>query len=59
MIEEIPDLEVAEVAKAMGKPEQWVRLGLQQGVFPWGYAVLMGKHYSYWVNKKRFEEVEL
>lgn len=57
-MKEFERLEVAEAARMMGVTEQWVRLGLQQGVFPWGYAVLMGSHYSYWINRKRFEEVE-
>lgn len=54
----IETMTVAEAAAEMGKPEQWVRVGLQQGAFPWGYAVFMGSHYSYWINRKRFEEVE-
>lgn len=55
MIETLP---VSEVAQMMGVTEQFVRLGLIQNRFPWGYAVLMGSHYSYWINRKRFEEVE-
>lgn len=55
---EIDRLDVAEAARMMGVTEQFVRLGLQQNRFPWGYAVLMGRHYSYWINRKRFEEVE-
>lgn len=55
MIETLP---VSEAAQMMGVTEQFVRLGLQQNRFPWGYAVLMGRHYSYWINRKRFEEVE-
>lgn len=55
MIETLP---VSEAARMMGVTEQFVRLGLQQNRFPWGYAVFMGSHYSYWINRKRFEEVE-
>ena len=40
----------------MGVSEQFVRLGLQQGRFPWGYAVKMHKRYSYYINERRFNE---
>ncbi len=58
MIEQIQKLSVKEAAHALGKPEQFVRNGLQQRVFPWGYAVMMGGEYSYVINRKRFEEEE-
>ena len=36
-----------------------VRKGLQQGVFPWGYAVhTSDNRWSYFINAKRFAEVE-
>ena len=54
----IETMTVAEAAAEMGKPEQWVRVGLQQGAFPWGYAVKIDKHYSYFINAKKFKEVE-
>lgn len=57
-MKDIDRLDVAEAARMMGVTEQFVRLGLQQNRFPWGYAVFMGSHYSYWINRKRFEEVE-
>lgn len=45
---------VKEAAKHMGKTEQFVRIGLQRGVFPWGYAVKIDKHYSYYINTGKF-----
>lgn len=33
--------------------------GLQQGVFPWGYAVhTSGNRWAYFINAKRFAETE-
>lgn len=42
-------------AKLMNKNPDWVRKGLQEGRFPWGYAVHM-KRWSYWISSKKFEE---
>lgn len=39
--------EMAIVAKALGVNPQTVRLGLQQGVYPFGCAVKCGVGYSY------------
>lgn len=49
---------VKEAAAALGVSEQFIRIGLQRGVFPWGYAVKITKHYVYYINQKRFEEIE-
>lgn len=51
------NLSVALAAKLMGKSKEWVENGLQQGRFPWGYAVKM-KKWSYWINAKKFAEYE-
>lgn len=48
-----------EVAVLMGKDKGTIRLGLQQGVFPWGYAIRTSAHrWSYFINAKRFAEIE-
>lgn len=48
-----------DAAGLMGVGKETVRLGLQQGVFPWGYAVKTGEcRWSYFINAKRFAEVE-
>lgn len=48
-----------EAAALMGLGKETVRLGLQQGVFPWGYAVKTSEHrWSYFINAKRFAEIE-
>ncbi len=55
----IPTLSVADVAKLMHKHKNTIALGLQQGVFPWGYAIRTSeRRWSYFINAKRFAEVE-
>ena len=55
----IPRLDVTKAAKLMGMNHNTVRKGLQQGVFPWGYAVhTSDNRWSYFINAKRFAEVE-
>lgn len=54
----IETMSVRQAAEEMGKPEQFVLIGLQRGIFPWGYAVKIDKHYSYYINAKRFRETE-
>lgn len=49
-------LTVDQVAKLMGKSREFVMTGLQDGVFPWGYAVKMGR-WSYWISRVKFEEM--
>lgn len=55
----------AEAADLMGLGVNSVRNGLQQGVFPWGYAIVTSmdpdtgeKRWTYWINAKRFAEIE-
>lgn len=48
-----------EVAPLLGMDKQTVRKGLQQGVFPWGYAVKTSeKRWSYFINANRFAAIE-
>lgn len=48
-----------EVAPLLGMDKGTVRKGLQQGVFPWGYAVKTSENrWSYFINAKRFAEIE-
>ena len=50
-------LKVKTVADLMGVSEQFVRVGLPLGVFPWGYAVKMSSRWADWINPARFREV--
>ena len=45
---------VVEAAKIMDVDPQFLRIGLQQGRFPFGVAVKMEKRWAYYVNAKRF-----
>lgn len=48
-----------EVAAVFHKSVSTIRAGLQQGVFPWGYAIETSEgRWSYIINRPRFEEIE-
>lgn len=49
-------LKVSECAKALGKSEQFVRIGLQRGVLPFGYAVKMSSKWTYHISDKKVYE---
>lgn len=55
----IPRLDVEKAAKLLGMNHNTVRKGLQQGVFPWGYAIhTSDNRWVYFINAKRFAETE-
>lgn len=55
----IPRLTVTDTAKIMGMSKPSVAKGLQEGIFPWGYAVKgRGEKFVYFINAKRFAEIE-
>ena len=55
----IPELDVKVAAKMLGMNHNTVRKGLQQGVFPWGYAIHTSEHrWVYFINAQRFAEIE-
>lgn len=48
-----------EAASLMGLDKDTVRKGLQQRVFPWGYAVRTSEgRWTYFINAERFAEIE-
>ena len=48
-----------EAAVYLGMDKETVRKGLQQGVFPWGYAVKTSENrWSYFINANRFAAIE-
>lgn len=49
-------LSVEEAARLINANPQFIRTGLQQGVFPWGYAVKTSSQYTYFILPKKFEE---
>ena len=55
----IPRLDVEKAAKLLQMNHNTVRKGLQQGVFPWGYAIHTSEHrWVYFINANRFSEIE-
>ena len=47
-----------EASEMTGCGVEFVHCGLQQRVFPWGYAVNRDGKWSYWINRKKFLDVE-
>lgn len=48
------NLNLQIAAALMGKSEQFVRIGLQQGVLPFGAAVKNKTRYSYYISPEKF-----
>lgn len=43
---------VKQAAEQLGKSEQFVRVGLQRGILPFGYAFVgSGKRWTYYINE--------
>lgn len=51
-------LTIEQTARILGVGKDTVRLGLQQGVFPWGYAVQTSTGWTYIINGSRLAQVE-
>lgn len=50
-------MSVEEAARRLHMTPAWIRKGLQDRVFPWGYAVKMsGGRWSYFISRPRFTE---
>ena len=48
---------IAECARLMNVREQFVRVGLQKEVLPFGYAVrISGGRWTYYISREKFEE---
>lgn len=54
--EETSNIPISVAAKKMGKSEQFIRVGLQCGVFDFGYAVKMSSKYSYHISPSKFKK---
>lgn len=49
-------MKVKDAAALLGKSEQFIRIGLQQGALPFGTAVKMRGRYSYHISEKKLQE---
>ena len=47
---------VTECAKLLDKSPQFVRIGLQRGVLPFGYAVKMSSKWTYHISEAKVYE---
>lgn len=47
-----------DAARLLGISVRSVSLGLQQGVFPWGYGIHTEHSWVYFINARRFAEIE-
>ena len=47
---------VKEAAKLLGKSEQFVRISLQRGILPFGYAVKMSSKFTYHISEYKVYE---
>ena len=48
-------VKIQEAAKILNMPENTLRKGIQQKVFPFGVAIKVETQYSYYIFKKRLE----
>lgn len=46
-------MKVAECAKLLGKSPQFVRIGLQRGILPFGYAIKMSTVWTYHISEAK------
>lgn len=50
-------ISVEEASRLMGVSRQFVRVGLQKGIFPFGYAVqVSANRFTYFISKQKFIE---
>lgn len=50
------NISVEEAARMIGKSHQFVRVGLQRGLLPFGTAIKMSTQYSYHISPKLLKE---
>lgn len=53
-----PNVSTKEAARILNKSEQFIRVGLQQGILPFGYAVKIGNSskFTYHISRKKLDE---
>jgi hypothetical protein len=51
------NMTIAEASKLMGVSRQFIRVGLQKGILPFGYAVqVSAKRFTYFISREKFIE---
>lgn len=49
-------LSVSKAAELMGVSPQYIRVGMQMGILPFGSAVKMSGEYTYYISPVKFSE---
>lgn len=49
-------MKVSECASLLGKSPQFVRMGLQLGILPFGYAIKMSSKWTYHISEAKVYE---
>lgn len=49
-------ISIKEASRVMGKSEQFIRVGIEKGVLPFGACVRNGRRASYYISPKLFYE---
>lgn len=52
----VGNIKVVDAARIMGKSQQFVRIGLQRGLLPFGTAIQMTSMWTYHISPKLFYE---
>lgn len=52
----LKNVPVSEAAKRIGKSEQFIRVGLQRNILPFGVAVKLSSRFSYHISPKLLNE---
>jgi hypothetical protein len=52
----VENVSVKQAAEIMGKSQQFIRVGLQRGLLPFGIAVKMSSKWTYYISPKKFYE---
>lgn len=50
------NITVKQVAKALNKSEQFIRIAIQKGILPIGTAVKKNGRYNYYISPKKLYE---
>ena len=51
------NMTIEEASRLMGVSRQFVRVGLQKGIFPFGYAVqVSARRFTYFISRQKFIE---
>ena len=49
-------LSIIEAAELMNVSQQFIRIGLQRGILPFGYAVKTSSKWTYYISPSKFTE---